>query len=163
MYDEQLTTVEETSRGHIAGWWNAIGREPDYPCDTATTVKLLRAVDYDVDPDLLLGYLTDDIIPPVPVERGRHQWSATAIVTVACAAEARRRWIAFSQIHSSKTNQAEMLVQLCERQSSDPFTDLARYDIPALLAITAQVSHCKPAVEYMVEALRTKLKLEGVL
>src|SRR5262245_31840960 len=100
--EEQLAALEETNRARLEGWWGLLGEPPGYPADTETVVRLLTAVEYDVSPDTLLGYLNDQSIPPVGRIAGRLSWSAVNIVTAACALEARRRWKPFSTIHAAK-------------------------------------------------------------
>ena len=60
---EQLEAIEATARERIAGWWECAGLELSLPCDTATVVALLTAVEYRVDGDTILGLLTDAAFP----------------------------------------------------------------------------------------------------
>ena len=139
---------------------------PSYPADTATVVRLLSAVEYDVTADTLLGYLTEKSIPPVQRLNGRLAWSATNITTAACALEARRKWKPFSTLHGHKKTMIERLQEIYAREGTNggtAFSDLADFDYDALLALLIQAGGDAGAVSCLAEALRQKLKQQGVL
>lgn len=165
MYEPNVTTQEEIARQRLAGWWAAMGVvEPEYPADTATVVRLVQAAEYACDHDTVLAYLNGGVIPPVPEgDNGGHAWNATHIVTLACALEMRRKWKPFSQLHAAKFTATEKLMHVCEHGGESAFTDLAQYDIDALLALLVQTAGNVGLVQTLVEALRHKMKLEGVL
>ena len=129
----EIETAESINRERIAGWWQLLGIEPEYPTDTITACRLCQAVDYRVDPDWVTDAIQSNIIPPVPGMDGRFEWKATNIVTLAAALEARRRWKPFSQIHAHKITRAEMLTQICEGEGASAFSDLDRFDVEGLL------------------------------
>jgi hypothetical protein len=161
--EEQLAALEDTNQTRIRGWFDLAGIEPQYPCETATVIQLLQAVEYIVNGDVILGLLNDNAIPPVPRVNGRLAWSATNIVTAACALEARRKWKPFSTIHATKFSMVEKLQAIHEKEGSSAFSDLAAFDLDALLAMLIQVGGDAGTVSVLVEALRQKLKGAGVL
>jgi hypothetical protein len=160
---EQLEALEETNRARLSGWWDLAGLEPAYPADTETVVKLLTAVEYLCEPDVLLGYLNEQAIPPVGRVAGRLSWSATNVVTAACALEARRRWKPFSTIHAAKFSMIEKLQQIYEAKGGTAFSDLADFDLEALLGLLHQAGGDRGATSVVAEAIRQKLKGLGVL
>jgi hypothetical protein len=160
---DQLAAAEETNQRRIEGWWHLAGEEPRYPLGTADVAKLLQRVDYLVDSDLLLAWANEGVIPPVPLQSGRPAWNATSIVTAAAAAEARRKWKPFSTIHGHKLTMIEKIHQIAEHQGGSAFNDLAAFDIEGLLGILVDVSCDRGAVQVMAEAIRTKLKEQGVI
>lgn len=160
---DQLAALEELNRQRCRGWWDALGEEPYYPVDSATVCRLLQTVDYLVDHDWLLAAVNERMVPPVPRINGKLAWDATAIVTLTCAAEARRRWKPMSQIHAHKLSLAEKLIQLCEAEGSEAYNDLHRYDLEGLLGILHQVAGDRGAVCVIAEGIRLKLQREGKL
>jgi hypothetical protein len=159
----QLATLEEVSRQRLAGWWDAMGEEPHYPCDSATVCRLLQRVDYAVDHDWLLHAIEHKMIPPPPRVAGRLAWDATHIVALAAAAEARRRWVPGSTIHFHKLSLAEKIVQCCREHGGEPFSDLHEFDLEGLLGVLHQIAGDAGAVQCIAEAIREKLKRQGVL
>jgi hypothetical protein len=158
---DQLTNIETRNRERLATWFDAIGREPVYPATSDTVVRLLRVAQYATSNDILLQAVNEMWIPPVAREAGRLAWSATDIVALSCALEARRMWQPCSPLHSHKLTMAEKLRELSE--NGEAINDLHKFDFDALLAILIQVSGDSSAVICMAEALRQKLKSEGVL
>lgn len=162
-YLDQLADIERKNRIHLENWWAAIGQEPHYPAASDTVVRLLRAMQYRADNDTLLQFVNEQIIPPVARENGRLSWNATNIVTLGCALEARRSWQPFSQLHAHKFTLAEKLAQIAEHEGEEAFYDLSEFDVEGLLGIIISVSNDPGAVQFATEALRIKLKREGVL
>lgn len=161
--EEQLAALEETNRQRIAGWFDLAALPAAYPASTETVIKVLQAVEYLVNGDVILGLLNDNAIPPVPRANGRLSWSATNIVTCACALEARRKWKPFSTIHDAKFSMAEKLQAIYESKGSSAFSDLEHFDLDALLAMLIQTGGDAGTVSVLVEALRQKLKSLGAL
>lgn len=160
---DQLEQLELLNRERLEGWWDAIGQAPAYPTQSDTVVRLLRAMGYAADNDRLIQFVNDLLIPPVPRQAGKLAWNATSIVALACAMEARRLWQPFSKIHGHKFTLAEKLCQVAQHDGTEPFNDLAQFDIEGLLASAITVAHDPGAVQFVIEALRTKLKNEGIL
>lgn len=158
-----LDALEDRNRDRISGWWDLLGLDPEYPAATDTVVKLLRAVEYAVDPDWVLAAISGGWIPPVGRIAGRLSWHATDVVSLSCAAEARRKWIPHSKIHGHKQTLAERLHDLCLAEGQSAFKDLDQFDFEGLLGLLVQVSGDRGAVECLAAALREKLRLEGVL
>src|SRR5262245_45442626 len=117
--EEQLEALEDTNRARVAGWFGLAAIEASYPCETATVIKLLQAMEYICDGDVILGLLNDKAIPPVPRINGRLAWTATNIVTAACALEARRKWKPFSTIHQAKFTMVERLQAIYQREGTN--------------------------------------------
>src|SRR5262245_48008307 len=159
----QLAVLEDKNRERIAGWFDLAGIEAAYPVASDTVVKLLRAIEYLCDNDTLLAYLNDEIIPPVPRQNGRLVWSATNVVSLAAALEARRKWQPFSTLHAVKFSMIERLQHIYDAQGGSAFSDLAAFDIDALLGLLHQAGGDRGAVAVLAEALREKLKGAGVL
>lgn len=160
---EDFEALEERNRLRLSGWWNQLGREPEYPTNTGTAVELCQAADYAVDADWVLAAISHGWVPPVPREAGRLQWDATAIVSLACAAETRRKWVPFSKMHGHKLRMIEKLQELCSREGASAFRDLDGFDFEGLLALQLQVSGDAGAVEMLNRAIHEKLKKEGIL
>lgn len=158
---DQLTNIETRNRERLAGWFDAIGQEARYPATSDTVVRLCRVAQYAASNDILLEAVNNQWIPPVAREAGRLAWSATDIVALSCALEARRMWQPFSQLHGHKLTMPEKLRELSE--NGEAINDLHKFDLDALLAILIQVSGDSSAVVCMAEAIRQKLKEEGIL
>ena len=159
----QLAAVEEVNRQRLEGWWAMVGEEPHYPIGTAEAAAMLQRADYDLSADTLLAWSNQGVLPPVPLQSGRPAWNATNIVTAAAAAEARRKWKPFSTIHGHKLTMIEKIHQIAEHQGGSAFKDLAAFDIEGLLGVLVDVSCDRGAVQVMAEAIRTKLKEQGVI
>jgi hypothetical protein len=160
---DQIAAIDEINRGRLQGWWDLAGEEPHYPIGTADVVRLMQRVDYLVDNDTLVAWVNEKVIPPVPRQNGRLAWHATNIVAATSAAEARRKWKAFSTVHGHKLTMIEKINQIAAHRGEAAFADLAEFDIEGLLGVLVQVSCDQGAVQIMAEALRTKLQGMGVL
>jgi hypothetical protein len=160
---EQLEACEDTARGRIAGWWQRAGLEPAYPCDTETVVALLRAVEYRVDGDAILGLITDRAFPEPQRVNGRIAWTAVDVVDLARACEARRMWAPFSRLHHFKFSHAEKIGHLCDHAGGELFNDLDRFDFAGLIGLLVENSHVPQVVEMLALAIKTKMQRSGVL
>ncbi len=156
-------SIEELNRERIRPWWGLVGEEPAYPATTATAAKLLRAVEYSAEPDRLLAAVTEGWFTPPEKDGTRLQWSATDVVAAAVAFEHRRLWVPFSMVHGHKMSLPERIVQACEAKGEEVFDDLSQFDVPALLGMIHSVSHRHDLVCIVTEALRIKLRGEGVI
>lgn len=164
-FDEftEIDSTESMNRQRVAGWWDVLGEPPQYPVSTDVVGRLLRAVEYQADNDRVLQAVNEEWFPPVERHAGRLAWTATNIVTLASALEARRMWKPGSKIHLHKFSAAERIRHLCESEGSEFLDDLHEFDLEGLLGMLVQVSREAGAVEIMAEAIREKLKREGVL
>ena len=164
-YDDitNITDAEALNRQRIAGWWDLLGEPPAYPVSTDVVGRLLRAVEYLADNDRVLQAVNEEWFPPPERVAGRFAWTATNIVTLGSALEARRLWKPGSKIHLHKFSAAERIRHLCEADGGEFLNDLHEFDIEGLLGMLVQVSRDSGAVEVLAEAIREKLKREGVL
>jgi hypothetical protein len=162
---EQLASLDEANRLRLICYWDLLQQEPHYPLGTQDVARLIRVADYAVDPDLLVSWASSGIVANVPREKGRLAWRPTNIVCAIQAAEARRRWVPFSQIHSFKFTMAEKIEQLCDREGGQgaAWTDLAEFDVERLLGLMVEMSAVPNCVQTLVGAIRQKLKNLGVL
>jgi len=159
----ELSEAEQLNREQLAGWWDLLGRDPEYPASTSTVAELLSAVDYVADPDVVIRAISEGWLPPPPKAAGRHYWRASDIVQLATAMESRRAWKPFSKIHGHKLTQIERLHQVLEHRGQETFNDLAQFDYEGLLGMLHSVASDAGAVQIMTEALRQKLRSEGII
>lgn len=139
-------------------WWGRLEREPQYPCTTAQTAELLRAVEYQCNHDDLLAFISHGVVPAVPRVAGKLSWGPCEILAAAFACEARRKWKPLSELHRHKASLGEYLTWTAAAQGAKAFIDLADHDLDSLFALTVQLGGDASAVSVMVEAIKEKLR-----
>jgi hypothetical protein len=162
-HSDALAQQEAAARVRVSGWFDALGETPFYPVDSETVCRLLQQQDWRIDHDWLLQAVNERWVPPVPRVNGKLAWDATAIVTLAAAAEIRRRWVPGSPIHFHKLSLAEKLIQFHEQQGGEAFSELAKLDLEGLIGMLHEVAGDRGATCFVAEALRTKLQREELM
>jgi hypothetical protein len=158
---ERFARAEAEFRGRLAGWWERIGIEPHYPCDTATVLKLLAAVEYKADVETVHRYIADGYIVPAKDETGAHAWLAANIVEFATALEKRRMWLPFSALHDHKKSPFERGHEIAQARglAEGVCRDIDKHTVEDLL-LYLKDADTQPARDALYLAL--KLKLEAL-
>lgn len=167
--DHDIDEQELANRDRLAGWWDAAGLEPSYPATTETVRRLLEATEYQSDHDIIWQALNEHWMPGVSgicVAQGRAEWTATDIVALASAFEARRLWKSTSRIHRHKFTVGETMRGMYDEAGGDPdkfIEDLGKFDWQGLLGLLVARSHDPGAVQTLAVAIKEKLRQEAIL
>ncbi len=152
--------LEAASRAKLAGWWQRLGREPEYPTDDETAVELCRAIEYAITREELAQFCDVQAFDVVPETRnGSREWNATSIVALACFLECRRAWMPHSELHDSKKTPYERELERFRAtgESHELFNDLERYDLRALLLMLVEAD-ARQQREALKVAIEIKLE-----